>query len=129
MIKREADNYFRAPFTDLHSDAIATAGNSLVVAKYFHVDSGEDAKRTEQKLEKELISLFVCYVCLFMCLCMLDYLFVRFFVVFFPLLPPFCANPRYLNAMGSLMLKFPSNSEENKGVLFTKGNTSVEIQR
>ena len=64
-----------------------------------------------------------------MCLCMLDYLFVRFFVVFFPLLPPFCANPRYLNAMGSLMLKFPSNSEENKGVLFTKGNTSVEIQR
>ena len=92
-----------------------------------HVDSGEDAKRTEQKLGKELISLFVC---LFLFVSLHAYLFVcSFFVIFFPLLPPFCANSHYLNARGSLMLKFPSNSEENKGVLFTKGNTSDEIQR
>lgn len=56
------------------------------------MDSGEDAKRTEQKFGKELISLFVC---LFLFVSLHAYLFVCSFFCYFLSTPP------------SLLRKFP----------------------
>ena len=64
-----------------------------------------------------------------MCLCMLDYLFVRFFCCFLSTPPSLLRKSPLPERQGQSDAEIPSNSEENKGVLFTKGNTSDEIQR